>query len=256
MKTLITGHRPLKLIIKEEVVRATKDGTFGSYLFGQQRNLPSSKNPEPNTDDEQDLFDDLMSHYEGGKEHLEKWLDYIISLNKQGKYQDILKVPAEYKYAYRTMSNVDYDTLVTWLGHDPEDMKSGKVYREVISGIIQPQTTKHMSWTVNPSAFKAMIKDWDGLSYDSSGYLVFLRAPIEGNTFLLNPNQTKAVSGHYHKQKEVISVGPVTFDNIWFVSLHSENEQDDYDAERERLLGIDKRSAKHISDYVKASKKP
>ncbi len=241
----------LRKIIREEVAKATKDGTFGAYLFGQQRGLPSVKNPEVNTEEEDDFARDLFAHFHADQGELSKWLDTMVALNNQGKYEDILRVPSKYKYAYRTMSNIDHDTLESWLGHDPDDMEPGEIHEENKGGIYSRQDVRHSSWTVDPDMFDIMLEDWGSLTHKSYGYLVFLRAPIKGNTFLLNPDQTEFSADEHAYQKEVISVGPVKFDHIWYVPLEVSNSEDSSNA-RERMHNIDAKAVKHVADYERA----
>lgn len=248
--------KELKSLIREEVVKATKDGPFGAYLFGQQRGLPTKKSPEKNTDKEIDFAADLYNHYMGEQEQLDKWLNIMISLNNQGKYKDILRVPSAYKYAYRMVSNINHDTLMSWLGYDPDQMEPGEIYEEDTGGTYTPKEgLKHSSWSVDPDAFQAMLNDWGRFTHKPTGYLVFLRAPIRGNTFLLNPDETRFAAEQYSYQREVISVGPVEFDHIWYVPLQSKKKREDSWQAKERLGDIDLKASQHVADYERSRRK-
>lgn len=248
--------KELKILIKEEVAKATKDGPFGAYLFGQQRGLPSARNPEKNTEEEIDFEAALRNHYYNEMEDLDQWLDLMVKLNNQGKYKDILRVPSKYKYAWRTMTNISHDTLMSWLGYDPDQMESGEIYEENIGGTYTPKgNIKHSSWTVDPDVFENMLEDWGRFTRGSKGYLVFLRAPIKGNTFLLNPEETGFAAEQYAYQEEVISVGPVKFDHIWYVPLAPAKKREDYDVAQQRLRDIDIKTIQHVADYERSRKR-
>lgn len=226
------------------------DPRFGKYLFGQMRKKPNPRNPEQDTKPEIDLKYDLINHYNGEPQDLEPWIDIIDKLEREGEYTDVLKVPSKYKYAYRVMGNVALQTLRDILGYEPTDYEAGVIYEEDIAGgTFSPREREHYSWTVDYNAFKEMQYDWGNLSafqYQKNEFLVFLRAPIKGNgnRFLLNPDETKPIAGKYAYQKEIISVGSVKCDHIWYIPQKSDIYANDSNVKNSEIEAL-----RHISDY-------
>lgn len=226
---------------------------FGKYLFGASRKKPNERNPERNTPAETDLELDLMAHYTSLPSGLKKWIGTLDKLEKSGKYTDVLTVPDKYKYAYRVMSNVSLEDLTKILGYEPTSYEAGQIYEEdVAGGTFSPRSPeeKHSSWTVNVNMFKLMQKETYTLSkkdYEKDEFLVFLRAPIRdmGNRFLLNPDETKYIARKYSFEEEVLSVGTITCDHVWYMPLKSKPVSKDITHKQE------KEAISHIAAYEK-----
>lgn len=204
----------LKLIIKE----AVSDKPYGDYLFGDERNKPSAKSKETNTPEENKLSKALQLHYDGDPDSLNPYLSKLNNLEKQDSYKDVLSVPSEYQYAYRVMSNISLETLTTILGEEPTDYESNEIY-EAEGGVFTPKSPRdHYSWSVNHKVFKNIAEDWGGIKhFRPNTFLVFLRAPIASNRFLLNPNETAPLAKDYAYQDEVISIGSIECDRVWYM---------------------------------------
>ncbi len=217
----------LRRLVRMTLLEAESVGPFGEYLFGQDRGKPSRKNPEEDTLDEDELQDDLMQHYHGEMGQLTKWIDQLVDLEKQGFYTDVLSPPAGAQHAYRMMNNVKLENMAKILGYMPEGYEAGQMY-EVSAGTFTPLPGRdHYSWTTDFGTFRKILKDWGRFtSYNLRGveFLVFLRAPIAENSFLMNPRETKKLAGEYAYQSEVISVGPITCDHVWYVPMSSDPE--------------------------------
>ena len=127
----------LKRLIREEVVKATKDGPYGSYLFGQSRKLPNEKKQEIDTSKEKELNHDLWSQYHGRMDDLSKWIPLLDKLEKEGKYKDILTVPCKYQHAYRMMSEVSLSHLTNILGQESAGYKTREIYRKMQEPLFQ-----------------------------------------------------------------------------------------------------------------------
>lgn len=203
---------------------------FGNELFGQELGRPN-KNPEPNTPKEEDLKKDLKWHYNGSMDELNQWIPQLVQLRNQGKYKNVLQVPAKYKYAYRAMSDIKIDTLANMLpGEDGEalyetSLVPGKVYSSDGANYIDDggNFKQHSSWTVDFDVIKAIHKDWGAIGWGDD-FFVVLRAPVKSNNFIMNPDVTKFLSGKYDYQREVISVGNITCDKIWYVSQEKSSD--------------------------------
>lgn len=225
------------------------DPRFGKYLLGQVR-----KKPEKDTETEKDFQMDLYMHYHGSPSDLNPWISTLDKLERQGKYKDVLKVPSKYKYAYRVMGNVSLKDLTKILGYEPTGYEPDQIYEEdVAGGTFYPKDFRdHYSWTVDYNVFKEIQKDWGNLSFLHANkkleFLVFLRAPIEGNRFLLNPEETKNVAKEYQYQKEVISIGQVKCDHVWYIPIARIS---DFQANVKNISDREKEAMSHIAAYEK-----
>lgn len=211
---------PLRQLVRQ--ILREEAGPYGEYLFGQKRGMPSKRKPEEDTTEEQRLEDDLISHYHGEMGDLAKWIDQLVDLESQGIYSDVLSPPAGARYAYRMMSNLTLEKLTKILGYEPADFEVDEVYEEDAATFTPVPGRDHFSWTTDFGRFQRMLKDWGSFTFRAARgteFLVFLRAPIEGNTFLMNPGETKKLAGRYAYQSEVISVGPVQCDHIWYIPV-------------------------------------
>ncbi len=234
------------------------DPRFGKYLLGQAR-----KKPEKDTETEKDFAKDLYMHYHGIPNDLNPWISTLDKLERQGEYKDVLKVPSKYKYAYRVMGNISLKDLTKILGYEPTGYEPDEIYEEdVAGGTFYPKDFRdHYSWTVDYNVFKEIQKDWGTLSaeiYKKDEFLVFLRAPIEGNRFLFNPEETKKIAAEYQYQKEVISIGPVKCDHIWYINIphiHGKFRPVDFQANFKNITHREEEVMRHISDYEAARNK-
>lgn len=198
---------------------------FGNILFGQERELPTEDNPEPNTKKEKSLVFDLERHYHGQMGELSRWIDQLLSLKDEGEYLDVLEVPRQYQYAYRVVAIKDSD-LASLLGVDeiPPFTAPNKVVKHPTGTVYRTWgARKHFSWTVNTEVFLRILDDWWEFPkhdrYKGRDFLVFFRAPIKGNTFIMNPSETEEIADQYAYQEEVISVGNVRCDGVWYCEV-------------------------------------
>ena len=212
-------------ILRDEQVpppEGDPDDPLGEYVFAELRyDVP----PEPDTPVEQDLAAAYDKHYHGRPAELQSWIDEILAL--QGDYPDFFNVPPQYAHAYRTIT-VPASVMSQVLGREltDEDL-DGTVHVE--SGGTQPGSFKgknFFSWTVDPSIFFGLKKDWGSLfktdwirsKVGAAGFVAFLRAPIAGNTFFNNPHKMSetGLAGQFDYQREVISVDEVALDRITY----------------------------------------
>ena len=230
-------------IIEEE---ASSSDIFGKYLFGADRGLPTKKAAEADKEKEIDFKSDLEGHYFGSMEDLDPWISVIDKLEKSGKYTDFLSVPSKYKYAYRVMNDISLGTLTKMLGYKPTQYKKGEIYEEKKNINFTIDKRFHYSWTIDPRVFEKILKDWGNITVDNKGFSIILRAPINAsNRFLLNPNKTQQYSGQYNYQREIISVGNIKCDHVWYMPLHN--------VDRHRLVDFDQKLISHVKDYEKTN---
>lgn len=221
----------LRRIVRSSLLERD-EGPFGEHLFGYERSLPSEADPELNTDEEDDLADAMRNHYTGEMAALTPWISQLADLESRGLYTDVLSPPMGAKYAYRMMNNVGRDVLAKILGREPQSGPTDGLHEEP-GGTFLPSRVggrPHYSWTIDYGMFEKMLEDWGTLTDESalrrSGetqFLVFLRAPIAGNRFLLNPGATEPLADDYAYQDEVLSVGPIKCDHVWYVPINPES---------------------------------
>ncbi len=234
-------------IFKKSITEIFKEETsssdiFGKYLFGSDRGLPTRKNPEIDKPNEHDFKTDLNHHYRGSMEKLNSWIPIIDKLERDGKYTDFLTVPSKYKYAYRIMGDISLPTLTKILGYEPTSYKAGEIYEEKKNIRFTVDKRFHYSWTVDPEVFLDIIDDWGTVSNDNNNsFVIIVRAPIKSNRFLLNPEETEEYSQDYSYQKEIISVGDIKCDHIWYMPLHNLNAM--------KLADYDRTISRHVYNY-------
>ena len=99
---------------------------------------------------------------------------------------------------------------------------------------------------MSSDVFKKILKNWGSFSRKhqskSIQFLVFLQAPIKENRFLLNPDETEFAADKYAYQKEVISVGRVKCDRVWYVPMYETGHE---------TRAIEFKTAEHIDTDCK-----
>lgn len=207
-----------------EKPEAEETDIFGKYLFAPERwyegdDIPSP--PEKNTKEEDKLKSQLKQHYEGDMEKLTPaTINKLVKLKNSGKYLKVLTVPKHYTHAFRTITT-DSSTLSSLTGI-PEDKLplEGRIGGRRISPYDQ---RKHYSWTVDPDMFIELQQKFYTLGckmpYSRQGnqeppnsFIVFMKAPVQGNNFLINPDVVSGlrdIVGHYWYQQETLSIGTV-----------------------------------------------
>lgn len=217
----------IRLILQENQAlppEGDPDDPLGEYVFAELRDdVPQPA--EPDTPIEKDLAQAYNKHYHGRPGELQAWIDEILRL--QPDYPEFFKVPPEYTHAYRTIT-VPASVMAQVLGRELTDEdRDGTV--QVATGGMQPGSFKgknFFSWTVDPSIFFGLKKDWGSLfktdwirsKVGASGFVAFLRAPVAGNTFFNNPMKMSktGLAGQFDYQREVISVNEVALDRITY----------------------------------------
>jgi len=228
----------------------SESAPFGKELFGQELGRPK-KDPETNTKDENELKRDVQRHYQGSMEDLSPWIPELVRLRDAGKYKNVLQVPSKYKYAYRAMGDIELGQLGQMM---PDSESSDRLYETSfepnklysVAGANYMESGKpHSSWTVEFEAIKKIYEDWGGFGFGQrTSFIVFLRAPIKTNNFILNPDVTGFLSKQYDYQREILSIGDVSCDKMWY----AQNEGSHY--------GETTRNQKRHVDSVIASNKP
>lgn len=189
---------------------ANPEDIFGKYLFAPERAKAGEALPKPvekNTKGEEEVKAQLGAHYHGEMDNLNPVVvRKLLELKSRGKYLNVLGVPKKYKHAYRILTFESTNMFEKFIGQREAPMHG------VATMNLPPYHRFHLSWTVNPSMFLGKDAEDDlALKYRSM-YFVLLKAPVDTNQFLLNPDvlpKLKDIVGDYGYQKEVISVGTV-----------------------------------------------
>lgn len=218
---------------------ANPDDVFGQWLWPDIRsNVPPEAKQEPDTPEEKSFKLTVKDHYNGDMDNLARYIPTMVDLETKGKYTDILSVPANYKFAYRVMglSRTQLESILGAALTD-DNIQFGTAEKAIAP---QPPTREHASWTVDPTMFKQMAKDWGKLT-PGKEYTVFFRAPVQSNKFLLNPDMMAdmGIPKNWAYQKEVISVGNIKCDKvIWHINNTKglfDTDEHDIEQEKERF---------------------
>jgi len=217
---------------------AAQDDIYGQWLLPQGRkDVPKKAKQELNTPAEDKLFDTLNDYLNGprvGAGALSRVAPKLLDLVAQGKYTSVLAPPSDAKFAYRvlTLRTKELETLLgrKLSGKELDPELSQKGFRNK-GGVYTPRGTNVSSWSVSPKAFSKMYDS--GFEVPDKQWVVFLKAPVAGNDFLLNPNvwYDASIDGAYYKmEKEIIGVGQIQLDSIVYVNNKYEYEdKDGYD---------------------------
>lgn len=184
---------------------------FGAVLFAPQRRDVRNP-PEPNTPDEERVFDAFQKHYFGGRDTaLVKELPRLLKAMNSGKHSEFLRVPKQYKYAYRLMADLPAATLKSVFNipvSGDRGIARGGTYtntRNVLS-----------SWTVDYAVLPKIVDDFGGKLYrknaDSYHVLVIADLDRSRNAFIMNPDKyydIPSMAGQFSYQREIISHKPV-----------------------------------------------
>lgn len=216
------------------------DDPLGEYVFASLRDdVPTPK--EPDTPEEKQLATAYNKHFHGRPAELQPWIDDILDL--QADYPDFFEVPTRYSHAYRTIT-VPESVMEQVIGREiRESDRDGEIHVE--DGGTQPGSFKgknFFSWTVEPDIFYGLKKNWGSLfstdwiksKVGTSGFVAFIRAPIEGNTFFNNPIKMSktGLAGQFDYQREVISVDEVQLDRVVYFYF---NDRTDPEMETEMI---------------------
>lgn len=184
---------------------------YGKVLFAPERkDVPQP--PERNTKDEEDAWEAFQKHYFGGRDAaLVKQLPKLLAAQKAGKHAEILRVPKEYKYAYRLMSDLPADLIKSVFNISV----SGK--RGIVRGGTYTNTRNIVSsWTVDLAALPKLVEDFGGKMYrrNKDSYHILVVADLERSrsSFFMNPDKygdVPKLAGQFSYQREIISHKPV-----------------------------------------------
>lgn len=201
--------------------------TFGDYLFGDDRHVPSH-DPEWNTAPEDALGRRLYKWFHGRvKAFARRDIMMMQNLRSIGMYLDVLEPPrgvTAWRYTPLSWHQVQpmlYSVSpVSYL--DDGNGNTGSIYqlasKELPVHLQKPagrERFRHTrSWTVTPSMFSRLANDWGGLAHslEPEYPVVFFSADIDANrqNFLLNPSETSSFAAEFAYQNEVLQTGPIT----------------------------------------------
>ena len=211
----ITEKRLRQIIrsaLKEE---ATEEDVYGNYLFGDERGLPETDNEA-----ELNLSDRFHSAFDGFmKDVTPSDVANLLKLRDEGKYADVLEVPAYAKRAWRVIE-VDLKKLPDFLlPNVPQDtsvrtqMFSGaKLFRGKVTLPLHNYSIN--SWTITSQAMSQIALE----DTDMGECLVILSCDLsfQKNKFILNPGNLQQLNPNYFWQAEIWQVAPVVCDR-WAV---------------------------------------
>lgn len=206
-----------------------EEGPHGEILFGDEREMP-----ERNTDDESELARKLLQHFNGHKSpKITQAMQHFLNLEKQGNYQDFLTVPSKYQYAYRVLFDVPRSTLFEIVNDSkPEKLEYGEIGMSEAGMYFEIK--EYSSWTVDKKGLQAVAVN---LGRNTSRYSVVLEAQIngKGNNFVLNPDALIDTEFDlYDDEREIISIGNVACDRVWYLQGGSFRDLIDHVKEKMR----------------------
>lgn len=207
---------------------ARQDSVFGKYLWADgDARMRKDDAVEPNSKEENEFLHALRSFVvDNQKEDLEYVVkNYLLRASSEGLYKNFITPPAGRKI-YRGMF------LPITLASDILEIPSEEILKSKRSksgpGILQTNESELMSWTFDkekaigfsiegPGADK-----WLGRNSKKNVGIVFEANTSNGNFFLDYKNLNKMfelgveISSLLRKEKEVISYGPVKFEQAYF----------------------------------------
>jgi hypothetical protein len=208
-----------QMLCEKDTPEAPKRARYGEYLFPQSRTEESLPD-EPNTKQEQDLFDALSSFFSTNghpEQELAKVIPQVKDALKKHYYSKVLD-SGEIR-VYRGM-NVDLDRLREMTepyGIKIEDGGHAKAVVCNLPGKLPPLKGRYLqSWTTEPHIARTFTES----SVREQARVIFVaRTNAKGNVFFGKPgNLAKIVWSEYDYEKEIVSIGKVEIDGFAFVS--------------------------------------
>ena len=214
-----------QLVLKEQDIESSKeDAIFGKYLFGPLQKSKKAQN-EPNTPEEDEFRKLLYKHYTGlSTEKLgQQFLNVIKPELEKGNYIKYLAPPSGYVYRGMRLPMNDFIEMIKINKEKLFNIENiGKKYHIIYSGKMIPRESNIllMSWTIEQKVATGFSK---GTSKDMGPIRAVFTARTDhpNNNFFVNPTTTidnfndSPFTQHTY-EKEVISVGPVYFDEVTF----------------------------------------
>ena len=229
----------IRSILKE--AQAEPSDPYGEYLFAPQRGDLKMKKKEPNTPEEDALLKALDAHYNNEEYTLGEFAPELLDLIAQDKYSKILAPPPG-PY-YRILAELPAPAFASFLGVKPKALTIGKA-TDGGGGTMTPGgpwsgSTGIHSWTTKPDP-KWLNKDILIRKTMKAGeVLAIIVADESGGNFLINPKGMSKVKGmpeYVAEQNEVISFGPVTFDQcVYYVATGAKGEMTSHVALKQLL---------------------
>lgn len=189
---------------------ANETDLFGKYLFSPERKHDTGEAVpvEKNTEAEEQTKKELADHYTGSMEMLKPLtVQKLFKLRKGNKYLKLLAVPSKYQFAYRLVTFFDKKQLQAFLKDQEAGLSGGPktINVQAFGG------RSHSSWSVDPAVFMKDRFSKD-LQIGCDAVIVLLRASVEENNFILNPDvfsKLTSITHGYGYQREILSVGGI-----------------------------------------------
>jgi hypothetical protein len=204
----ITGKQLRQIIRRTLKEEATAKDIYGAILFGDERGLG-----EPNNTREEQLSDKFHDTFTGFMDALTPAsVQKLVKLRDEGKYLDVLQVPAYAKRAWRIIE-VNPTNKKFFGGMDPKEIIEPQLFNQSLSMPMFRYAVN--SWTISPQALRALAKEVLGVG----AFQVILSADLtsQSDAFILNPGNLQQVNQDFFWQAEIWQVAPVVCDK-WVVT--------------------------------------
>lgn len=198
----------IRQVLKEE---ATANDIYGKVMFGKERGLG-----EPNTSQEDAMADAFKDTFFSDMRSLRPIdIQNLVKLRDEGKYTDILQVPAYVKRAWRVIE-INPSNEKFFAGLDPykDDFSKPRLFEQNLSMPLFKYAVN--SWTISPQSLRELSKEVVG----SGQFQVILSVDLSSqrDAFILNPGNLQPLSQEFFWQAEIWQVAPVVCDK-WTVAF-------------------------------------
>lgn len=192
-------------VLKEE---ATAKDIYGAILFGDERGLG-----EPNNTREEKLSDAFHDAFSGFMDSLTPAnVQRLVKLRDEGKYLDVLQVPAYAKRAWRVIE-VNPTNKKFFGGMDPREITDPQLFNQSLDMPLFHYAVN--SWTISPQSLRSLAREFVG----AGAFQVILSLDLSSqrDAFILNPTNLQQVNQDYFWQAEIWQIAPVVCDK-WVVT--------------------------------------
>jgi len=195
----------IRRTLKEE---ATAKDIYGAILFGDERGLG-----EPNNTREEQLSDMFHDTFTGEMNALSPFdVKRLVKLRDEGKYLDVLQVPAYSKRAWRVIE-VNATNKKFFGGVDPKEIIEPQLFNQSLDMPMFRYAVN--SWTISPQSLRALATEVVGVG--AFQVILSLDLSSQRDAFILNPGNLQQVNQDFFWQAEIWQVAPVVCDK-WVVT--------------------------------------
>jgi len=209
----------IRMLVEEET-NATEDMPYGNHLFGDAR-----KKEEKDTGEEKKLYKSLEAWvYDSSDGDINNFLEQVLDLLKQGKYEDVLR--PESGTVYRGTS-ITVEKARSLFGKDIDRKTNSRgVLHDVGTIDYVPRAKKSASWTYDRNtavrfAGADIRNSLSGKKVDNLGMLLTAKIPNSGH-FIINYKEIPYMVEY--SEEEVISIGNIECSVTLFKLEKKEND--------------------------------